>query len=155
MGTWCSGITPAYDAGGPGFDPQCPFLHFGRFCRMCPRGSKSWRCAGIVICSTCSCARTAPPAHTCLPRSKGDGGDAPRIISTTQRPPRPNAHTGRKYPVRDYPPHSDHDDVISPYFKMIRRMRLERPPVEFAKRGLPPALPEAGSLGSASRDFKV
>ncbi len=33
------------------------------------------------------------------------------------------------------------------------------PPVEFAKRGAragsPPALPEAGSLGSASRDFKV
>ena len=36
---------------------------------------------------------------------------------------------------------------------------LRTPPVEFAKRGAragsPPALPEAGSLGSASRDFKV
>ena len=104
-------------------------------------------------------ARTAIPARTCLPRSKGDGGDgAPRTISTTQHPPRPNEHTGRKYPVRDYPPHSD-DDVISPYFKMMRRMHLEPPPVEFAKRGAragsPPALPEAGSLGSASREFEV
>ena len=23
MGTWCSGITPAQHAGGPGFNPQC------------------------------------------------------------------------------------------------------------------------------------
>ncbi len=26
-GTWCSGITPAQHAGGPGFNPQC--VHFG------------------------------------------------------------------------------------------------------------------------------
>ena len=27
-GTWCSGITPAQHAGGPGFNPQCVH-HFG------------------------------------------------------------------------------------------------------------------------------
>jgi hypothetical protein len=27
VGTWCSGITPAQHAGGPGFNPQCVHLH--------------------------------------------------------------------------------------------------------------------------------
>ena len=27
-GTWCSGITPAQHAGGPGFNPQCVHLYF-------------------------------------------------------------------------------------------------------------------------------
>ena len=28
-GTWCSGITPAQHAGGPGFNPQCVHVHPG------------------------------------------------------------------------------------------------------------------------------
>ena len=31
-GTWCSGITPAQHAGGPGFNPQC--VHFASVGRL-------------------------------------------------------------------------------------------------------------------------
>ena len=33
-GTWCSGITPAQHAGGPGFNPQCVQVVFGHLRRF-------------------------------------------------------------------------------------------------------------------------
>ena len=40
MGTWCSGITPAQHAGGPGFNPQCVHLRSRLFAyQIIPRSS--------------------------------------------------------------------------------------------------------------------
>ena len=56
-GTWCSGITPAQHAGGPGFNPQC--VHMWQPRSTVPtRGACKTTAAGAVTPSAVDCARS-------------------------------------------------------------------------------------------------
>ena len=79
QGSWCSGITPAQHAGGPGFNPQCVHLlcsvvwalaggHLncrgarrpGNRLPGCPAPRQSTDSTEVILCSTLSSAGVEP-----------------------------------------------------------------------------------------------
>ena len=133
QGTWCSGITPAQHAGGPGFNPQCVHFHMP-FC---------WSPGRLALGSAEAHPhrRAWPPRPAVKARERGKRKGHGQGVREKEGP-------GRARPARAGPSRARPGGQYNTYIEILRPWRLQTPSQKSLNVG------RGGQLSAGPRQYR-